>query len=238
MKTYEGNLNIYADDRSDFSDLAEVTGYLILSQGAVLTAPVLAKTGYLILDQGAVLTAPLLAKTGDLRLSQGASLTAPVLAKTGYLRLYQGASLTAPLLAEVTGYLRLDQGASLTAPLLAKTGDLILYEGASLTAPNLIFLPGGVELTVWKKCRDGVIVKLRIPPEAKRIGRVGYKCRAEFAEVIEIEGAEIATGTYDPTFVYRVGSVVRAKDFDETVTTCAPGIHFFLTRDEAKGYIL
>ena len=176
--------------------------------------------------------------TGDLRLYEGASLTAPVLAKTGYLILYEGASLTAPVLAEVTEHLRLDQGASLTAPLLAKTGDLILYEGASLTAPNLIFLPGGVELTVWKKCRDGVIVKLRIPPEAKRIGRVGYKCRAEFAEVIEIEGAEIATGTYDPTFVYRVGSVVRAKDFDETVTTCAPGIHFFLTRDEAKGYIL
>ena len=219
MKTYEGNLNIYADDRSDFSDLAEVTGYLILSQGAVLTAPVLAKTGYLILYEGA-------------------SLTAPVLAKTRYLILCEGASLTAPVLAEVTEHLRLDQGASLTAPLLAKTGDLILYEGASLTAPNLIFLPGGVELTVWKKCWDGVIVKLRIPPEAKRIGRVGYKCRAEFAEVIEIEGAEIATGTYDPTFVYRVGSVVRAKDFDETVTTCAPGIHFFLTRDEAKGYIL
>jgi len=214
------------------------TEYLRLSQGAVLTAPLLAEvTGYLRLYQGASLTAPVLAKTGDLRLSQGASLIAPVLAKTGYMRLDQGASLTAPVLAK-TGDLWLYEGASLTAPVLAKTECLCLYQGASLTAPNLIFLPGGVELTVWKKCRDGVIVKLRIPPEAKRIGRVGYKCRAEFAEVIEIEGAEIATGTYDPTFVYRVGSVVRAKDFDETVTTCAPGIHFFLTRDEAKGYIL
>ena len=220
MKTYKGNLVINADDRRDFSDLAEVTGDLWLDQGASLTAPVLAKTGYL-------------------RLFQGASLTAPVLAKTGYLSLDQGASLTAALLAEVTGNLRLDQGASLTAPVLAEvTWNLWLDQGASLTAPNLIFLPGGAELTVWKKCRDEVIVKLRIPPEAKRIGRVGYKCRAEFAEVLEIEGAEIATGTHDPTFVYRVGSVVRAKDFDETVTTCAPGIHFFLTRDEAKGYIL
>ena len=43
MKTYKGNLVINADDRRDFSDLAEVTGDLRLSQGASLTAPVLAE---------------------------------------------------------------------------------------------------------------------------------------------------------------------------------------------------
>ena len=39
---------------------------------------------------------------------------------------------------------------------------------------------------------------------------------------------------YDGNFVYTRGQIVRADDFG---TTCASGIHFFLTFQEAVDYI-
>ena len=40
------------------------------------------------------------------------------------------------------------------------------------------------DLIGWKKCMQGVIVKLRIPEAAKRSHAFGRKCRAEYADVI------------------------------------------------------
>lgn len=112
--------------------------------------------------------------------------------------------------------------------------------GTKLTAYCLT--PDG-EFFAYKKLQDGVIAKLRIPSEAKRVSTpVGRKCRAEYAEVISMvdkSGSEvaIAKSRHDESFVYRVGEIVRPDHFDDDWRIeCAPGIHFFITRQEAVDY--
>jgi len=105
-------------------------------------------------------------------------------------------------------------------------------------------LPEG-SLIGWKKCQDGLIVKLRIPEEAKRSHAFGRKCRAEFADVLSIEApdgdgwkpAELAIASHDGKTEYRVGQRVMPDSFSEDwVEECAPGIHFFIQRAEAEAY--
>jgi hypothetical protein len=117
--------------------------------------------------------------------------------------------------------------------------------GANLRGANNVdtaiamtrILPEGT-LIGWKKLRDGVIAKLMIPEYAKRSHAFGRKCRAEFAEVLELHGAEVGYSQHDSTFVYRVGDVVKpdlwSEDWQEE---CANGIHFFITRLEAEQYV-
>jgi hypothetical protein len=89
----------------------------------------------------------------------------------------------------------------------------------------------------WKKCRDGVIVKLLVPEGAKRSHAFGRKCRAEWVEVLEVFGAEFGLSIYDAATVYRKGEIVRPDSFsDNWQDECAPGIHFFITRLEAENY--
>jgi hypothetical protein len=82
-----------------------------------------------------------------------------------------------------------------------------------------------------------VIVKLRIPEEAKRSHAFGRKCRAEYADVLEVFGSDIAISSHDHTTAYRAGSRVTPDSFSlEWQEECAPGIHFFITREEAEAY--
>lgn len=66
--------------------------------------------------------------------------------------------------------------------------DLSRAENASLAIAQTRILPSGA-LIGWKKCRDGVVVRMRIPEEAKRSHAFGRKCRAEWVEVLEVIGA-------------------------------------------------
>jgi len=90
----------------------------------------------------------------------------------------------------------------------------------------------------WKKCQNNIIVKLLIPKDAKRNNAFGRKCRAEFADVLEIFGAEKAVSQNDNEFIYEVGKRVTPKNpFDENfIDECSTGIHFFITRLEAEKY--
>ena len=90
----------------------------------------------------------------------------------------------------------------------------------------------------YKKTSNNIIVKLKIPKDAKRSNAFTRKCRAEFAEVLEIKGSDIAKSLHDNSFVYKVGETVKPKlPFDDDWTKeCASGIHFFLTEQEAKDY--
>lgn len=72
----------------------------------------------------------------------------------------------------------------------------------------------------------------------------GRKCRCDKAKVIEIqeldgspsELTEVASG-YDRNFVYRVGEIAKEPKYDENRwKECAPGIHFFINRQEAVDY--
>jgi hypothetical protein len=89
----------------------------------------------------------------------------------------------------------------------------------------------------WKKCANGVIVKLLIPEDAARSSATTRKCRASKAIVLELFGAGKGTSSHDPNFMYEVGKVVVPDSFDPNRwNDCSHGIHFFLTREEAESY--
>ena len=97
-------------------------------------------------------------------------------------------------------------------------------------------LPEG-DLIGWKKCMQDVIVKLRIPEAAKRSHAFGRKCRAEYADVVEVIGADVGISKHDGSTEYRVGQRVIPDRFDENwAEECSSGIHFFITRLEAEAY--
>ena len=109
-------------------------------------------------------------------------------------------------------------------------------------AKNLFYplsCPEKGEYTAFKKA-DEKIVELRIPADAKRLSATGRKCRANKAVVISITtlegdpaGNEVRSD-HDADFVYRVGETVEVQNFDENRwNECAPGIHHYITREEA-----
>ena len=114
--------------------------------------------------------------------------------------------------------------------------DLSGANGADLAIAMTRILPDG-DLVGWKKCRGGVIVKLRIPAEAKRSHAFGRKCRAEFADVLEVIGAEVGISSHDGKTEYRTGQRVTPDSFDDNwMEECSHGVHFFITRLEAEAY--
>lgn len=99
----------------------------------------------------------------------------------------------------------------------------------------------------WKKAdsyKDKVIVKLRIPSDAKRSSATTRKCRCSKAEVIAIYNLDGTVAEerkcyseYDNSFIYEVGKTVEVTDFDnDRWNECAKGIHFFISRQEAINY--
>ena len=124
-----------------------------------------------------------------------------------------------------------------------------LYGAYHLDTAKGLFLPtvcpSDGEFTAWKKCRDGAVVKLLIPDTALRSSASGRKCRASEAVVLTIYdkgGNDIseARSGHDRNFIYRVGKTVKpVQEFDtDRWKECAPGIHFFVTREEAERYEL
>ena len=109
--------------------------------------------------------------------------------------------------------------------------------GSDLAIARTRILPEG-RIIGWKKCASDVIVKLAIPEEARRSHAFGRKCRAEFAEVLEIVGAEEAFSRHDSNFFYRVGETVRPSEpwCEDWTEECASGIHFYITRAEAEAH--
>ena len=93
---------------------------------------------------------------------------------------------------------------------------------------------------------DPLIVELEISEDAMRSSATGRKCRCSKAKVVSItteDGSEVEDGyahsSYDPEFIYEVGKTVEVSDFDPNRwNECTPGIHFFITRQEAVDYIV
>ena len=112
-------------------------------------------------------------------------------------------------------------------------------KNAELVIARTLIVPESGQFVGWKKCRDGVIVKLGIPSSAKRSNASGRKCRAEYAKVLEIFGSDgkTAVSSHDSNFVYKLGKIARPDKWEEDRwQECAGGIHFFLTRIEAENY--
>jgi len=109
-------------------------------------------------------------------------------------------------------------------------------QNADLTIARTRILPEG-DIIGWKKCRDDVIVKLRIPEDSPRSHAFGRKCRAKFADVLEVFGADKAVSSHDPKFTYTAGERVEARNWsDKWEEECAGGVHFFISRLEAEAY--
>lgn len=109
-------------------------------------------------------------------------------------------------------------------------------KGVELAIARTRILPEG-DLIGWKNCEGGVIVKLRIPEDARRSHAFGRKCRAEFADVLEVIGAEVGISLHESNTEYRVGQRVTCDEWcDDWRQECAGGIHFFITRLEAENY--
>ena len=89
----------------------------------------------------------------------------------------------------------------------------------------------------WKKCENGVLVKLLIPEDAKRSSATSRKCRASKAIVLEVIGAEKGISKNDMNFIYEVGKEMIPDFFDgNRWNECSHGIHFFITKAEAEKY--
>ena len=90
----------------------------------------------------------------------------------------------------------------------------------------------------------GKIVMLEICADAKRSSATSRKCRCSKAKVLSItnlDGSESGLtevrSYYSKKFVYCVGEIAEAPDFDENRwNECTAGIHFFITREEAVKY--
>lgn len=96
----------------------------------------------------------------------------------------------------------------------------------------------------FKKVRDDYIVELEVPADALRCSATSRKCRCSHAKVISITNidgspanVDVVYSKHDCSFAYRVGEIVRPDSFDpDRWHECAPGIHFFITRQEAVEY--
>ena len=88
------------------------------------------------------------------------------------------------------------------------------------------------------------IVKLCISEDAKRSSATGRKCRCDKASVVSIQNTDGTTAygvtevgsDYDRNFTYRIGEEVTSTFDPDRWNECAPGIHFFVTREEAVRY--
>ena len=96
----------------------------------------------------------------------------------------------------------------------------------------------------WKKLQNGIIARLVIPHDAKRVNALGSrKCRAERVFVhtmwdkngVELgEGVTVA-GLYNARTTYTVGKeTVPDKFNDSSEIECSNGIHFYMTKLEAE----
>ena len=119
----------------------------------------------------------------------------------------------------------------------------VLREAKNLNFP--IACPEKGSFTAFKKA--GVyIIELEIPADALRSSSTTIKCRCSKAKVISITNLDgtpsdvksVASG-YDSKFIYTIGGMVEVPNFDTNRwNECAPGIHFFITRQEAVDYAL
>jgi hypothetical protein len=108
-------------------------------------------------------------------------------------------------------------------------------KNAKLTFARQSILPDEGDIIGWKKCRDGVIVKLLIKSSTPRSNASGRKCRAERATALEVIGAKEGISDHDSNVIYRKGKTVICHKWDDNRwEECSGGIHFYITRAEAE----
>ena len=113
--------------------------------------------------------------------------------------------------------------------------------GANLTKVNMSFFnipPQEGSFIGWKKLLGGIIAKLQIPEDAKRLNAYSSrKCRASYVKVLQLYGADEAYDMHTNSILYSKGNLIYPDSFDpDQRVECSHGIHFFITRQEAEDY--
>ena len=95
----------------------------------------------------------------------------------------------------------------------------------------------------YKKCFNDRLVQLLVPADAKRTSATMPSCRCNKAKVLTIKSFDYkeeyheAWSLVNENFVYRKGQWVEVNDFNEDRwQDSTTGIHFWMTREEAKAY--
>lgn len=128
----------------------------------------------------------------------------------------------------------------------ADLSEACLYMTNLMDAKNVDFpisCPENGSFIGFKKA-NGLIVELEIPSDALRSSATTRKCRCSKAKVISITNLDGSSSdvtsiasSWDSNFIYTIGDIVEVADFDTNRwNECAPGIHFFITRQEAVNY--
>src|SRR6185503_14609487 len=126
-------------------------------------------------------------------------------------------------------------GANLSGAYLSRA-NLSGAKNAEFAIASTRILPEGT-LIGWKKCKGDVLVKLSIPESAKRSSAFGRKCRAEYADVLEVIGGDVGISQHDGKTEYRVGQRITPDRFDDNwQQECSSGIHFYITQLEAEAH--
>lgn len=106
-----------------------------------------------------------------------------------------------------------------------------------------LYCPESGAFLGYKKCFNNRLVQLLIPADAKRTSATLNSCRCSKAKVLTIKSFDFseeydeAWSLVDENFVYRKGQWVEVPDFDEDRwNDSTTGIHFWMTREEAKAY--
>ncbi len=93
---------------------------------------------------------------------------------------------------------------------------------------------------VYKKCLCGIIVVAEIPQNAQVRGKIGSKCRASEAIIVDIIGnicgEKVGISKYNTRIMYEIGDHIIIDDFDFSDEECSTGYHFLCTLKEAENY--
>jgi uncharacterized protein YjbI with pentapeptide repeats len=162
----------------------------------------------------------------------GADLSRVILSGADLSRvILYGANLSGADLSGASLY-----GVNLSGANLSWT-NLSNIKNADLTFAHTLIVPESGPFVGWKKCKDGVLVKVGIPSSAKRSNANGRKCRASKVKVLEVIGAKVGVSSSGPRTEYHLGKIVECDKWEENRwIECGGGIHFFLTRIEAENY--
>ena len=132
-------------------------------------------------------------------------------------------------------------GANLSGGNLSKALNIDTLSWDSNTAFYPLQCPETGTYTAYKKANN-LIVELEIPYDALRSSATSRKCRASKAKVISITDLAgrpagdrvLSDYAYSPKIEYIVGQTIEIPNFDTNRwRECAPGIHHYITREEA-----
>ncbi|MCQ4735453.1 pentapeptide repeat-containing protein [Anaerotruncus colihominis] len=131
--------------------------------------------------------------------------------------------------------------ANLSGANLSKALNIDTLSWDSNTAFYPLQCPETGTYTAYKKANN-LIVELEIPYDALRSSATSRTCRASKAKVISITDLAgrpagdrvLSDYAYSPKIEYIVGQTIEIPNFDTNRWhECAPGIHHYITREEA-----